>query len=126
MSRGHLASDASFDHSQRSLHAVYVMSNIIPQEAQINSSKNAWAGVEILGRKLAHKYGKINVLNGIEYSEKPKRIGHNQIAVPKGFWKMYYSDDMKYQRCFYFINEPITDEKKRIKDYEVGCSSLLK
>jgi len=86
--RGHLASDASFDYSQRSLKSVYVMSNIIPQHHSINGAEEAWMGLEKLGRRLAKQYGVINVLNGVEYGKNPKRIGHNGIAVPEAFWKI--------------------------------------
>lgn len=107
MDRGHLAEDASFDYTQRSLQAVYVMSNIIPQHSTVNRDKKAWAGVERFGRLLATKIGKVNVLNGVIYSNNPKRIGHNQIAIPDAFWKMYYNKEQKYQRCFYFENNKI-------------------
>lgn len=124
MDRGHLAEDASFDYSQRSLNAVYVMSNIIPQHATVNRDKKAWAGVERFGRAIATKMGKVNVLNGVIYSSNPRRIGHNQIAVPDAFWKMYYNQKQKYQRCFYFENKPVTDSNKNISDYEVECGKL--
>jgi endonuclease G len=116
--------DASFDYSQRSLNAAYVMSNIIPQHATVNRDKKAWAGVERFGRAIAAKMGKVDVLNGVIYSNNPKRIGHNQIAVPDAFWKMYYNQEQKYQRCFYFENKPIADSNKNISDYEVECGKL--
>lgn len=125
MDRGHLFEDASADYSQRSLQSVYVMSNIIPQAQTINRSTKAWAGLERFGRVLAIKMGQVDVLNGVVYSNNPKRIGHGQIAVPDAFWKMYYNDEAKYQRCFYFENEPITDKKKKIKDYEIECRKLF-
>lgn len=124
MDRGHMAEDASFDYSQRSLNAVYVLSNIIPQHSTVNRDKKAWAGVERFGRALATKMGKVDVLNGVIYSNNPKRIGHNQIAVPDAFWKMYYNQERNYQRCFYFENKPITDLNKNISDYEVECGKL--
>lgn len=126
MDRGHLAEDASFDYSQRSLNAVYTMSNIIPQHSTVNRSKKAWAGLERFGRSLAVKLGEIKVLNGVVYSNNPKRIGHNQIAVPNAYWKMYYSDEHDYKRCFYFRNEMISDYKSKISDYEVSCKELLR
>ena len=97
--RGHLANDAAFDYSQRSLHAVYAMSNIISQASTVNRSTKAWAGVERFARALAVKLGKINVLNGVIYSNNPKRIGHNQIAVPDAYWKMLYTDERVAPGC---------------------------
>lgn len=124
--RGHLAPDAGFDYSQRSLNAAYSMSNIIPQHRTINRNAKAWKGLEKFGRVLAKKMGKVNVLNGVVYGNNPYRIGHNQIAVPSAFWKMYYNLDANYQRCFYFENKKVTDKQKKISDYEVGCKKLIK
>ena len=123
--RGHLAPDAAFDYSQRSLRYTYAMSNIIPQTPTVNQGSKAWKGLEKFGRTLASKLGKINVLNGVVYGKKPKRIGRNRMAVPSAFWKMYYTNHMDYQRCFYFENTPIIDKSKRIKDYEIDCSQLV-
>ena len=124
--RGHIFEDAAMDYSQRSLNAIYTMSNIIPQHRTVNRSQKAWAGLERFGRTLATKMGKINVLNGIVYSKHPKRIGRNKIAVPSAFWKMFYSKEQNYQRCFYFENTKITDKSKKVKDYEVSCKKLLR
>ncbi|MBW6487524.1 DNA/RNA non-specific endonuclease [Sulfurimonas sp.] len=126
MDRGHMAEDASFDYSQRSLNAIYVMSNIIPQYFTVNRDKKAWAGLERFGRVMATKMGKVNVLNGVIYSNNPKRIGHNQIAIPTAFWKIYYNKEQNFQRCFYFENKPIVDSNKNVSDYEIACKRLMK
>jgi endonuclease G, mitochondrial len=122
--RGHNFPDADADYSQRSLRSSYVLSQISPQEPSLNRSKKAWAGLERYERVIALKLGEVDVLDGIVFSNKPKRIGHNQIAVPSAFWKMIYSKKNNYQRCFYFDNKPI-DETKSIKDYEVDCNKLF-
>ncbi|RXK00437.1 hypothetical protein CRU98_04575 [Arcobacter sp. CECT 8986] len=44
--RGHLYPDAAADWSNKSLHAVYAMSNIIPQHRTLNRGKDAWMGLE--------------------------------------------------------------------------------
>lgn len=124
--RGHLFEDASADYSQKSLNAVYVMSNIIPQYKDINRGKEYWAGVERYSRFVATQLGKVNVLNGVEYGNNPRRIGHNQIAVPKAFWKMIYSNKVNFKKCFYFQNNKnFIIGKHSIKDFEVDCSLLI-
>lgn len=120
MDRGHMAEDASFDYSKESLNAIYVMSNIVPQNSDLNQNTEGWAGVEQLGRKLAVKYGSVNVLNIIKYSDNPKRMGRNKIAIPDAFIKIYrYGDD---EKCFYFKNESIGS--KQLVDFEVNCQVL--
>lgn len=123
--RGHLAPDAAFDWSQKSLNAVYAMSNIIPQHYSLNRGRHAWKGLEKYGRVLAVKMGKVDVLNGVVYSKSSQRIGRNQISIPTAFWKMYYNKDKGFQRCFYFKNKPEIRGTK-IKDYEVDCKKLLR
>lgn len=125
MDRGHLAPDAAFDWSQKSLHSIYTMSNIIPQHYLINRGSTKWRGLEKYARILAIKMGKVNVLNGVEYGKHPKTIGRDKISVPEAFWKMLYNKDKHFQRCFYFKNAPGSKNKK-IKDYEVECKKLVR
>jgi len=124
--RGHLCPDAAKDWSRQSLHSIYVLSNIIPQYYLINRGKHYWAGVERYARYTAKKLGSVNILNGVIYGAHPKRIGHNQIAVPKAYWKMVYSKKNNFQKCFYFENNKnFILDKKSIKDFVVNCNSLL-
>jgi len=123
--RGHLYPDATADWSQKSLNAVYVMSNIIPQHYSLNRGSRAWKGLEKYGRVLATKMGKVDVLNGVVYSKSSQRIGRSQISIPDAFWKMYYNKGQDFQRCFYFKNKPEIKGKK-IKDYELDCKKLLR
>jgi len=122
--RGHLAPDAAFDWSRKSLHSVYTLSNIIPQHYSLNRGAHSWKGLEKYGRVLATKLGSINVLNGVVYKKYSKKIGRDKISVPNAFWKMYYNSDKNFQRCFYFVNKPEVKGVK-IKDYEVDCQKLI-
>jgi len=126
MDRGHLYPDAAADDNYQKLHSVYAMSNIIPQYKTINRGKKYWAGVERYARHMATKLRSVNVLNGVEYDKKPHRIGHNQIAVPKAFWKIIYNTKEKFEKCFYFENNPLyVKGKNSIKDFIVDCNKLL-
>lgn len=120
MDRGHMAEDASFDYSKESLNAIYVMSNIVPQNSDLNQNLEGWAGVEKLGRSLAVKLGSINVLNIIKYSDNPVRMGRNKVAIPSAFIKIYHRENFK--KCFYFKNESIGN--RRLTDFEVDCENL--
>ena len=124
MDRGHLAPDAAFDYSQKSLNAVYVMSNIIPQYKTVNRSKKMWAGVERYARYMATSIGNVTVLNGVEYGSNPKKIGKNQISVPKAFWKMIYNKEKGFQKCFYFENKK--QSANSIREFVVDCKELLR
>ena len=101
------------------------MSNIIPQHYTLNRSKKAWAGVERYARAMAVKLGKVNVLNGVVYPKKPKRMGRDKIAVPSAFWKMIYNDNKGFRRCFYFENRPEVKGRK-LRDYETDYKRLIR
>lgn len=124
MDRGHLAPDAAFDYSLRSLNSAYTMSNIIPQHKTVNRSKKMWAGVERYARYMATSLNYVDVLNGVKYGKHPKRIGKNQIAVPEAFWKMVYNKSKGFKKCFYFENKKQSADS--IKDFVVDCKKVMK
>jgi len=101
--RGHLAPDAAFDWSQESLDSVYSLANIIPQAPQVN--RNMWSQVEKYARDKAVELGQIEVINVIKYGSRSKRIGKNKMAVSRGFYKVLYNSDEKYEECFYYANK---------------------
>ncbi|WP_373072075.1 DNA/RNA non-specific endonuclease [Sulfurimonas sp.] len=123
MDRGHLANDASFDWSEKSLKSTYSMANVIPQYKNIN--RYTWIKAEKLERLVATKLGKVSVLNSVIYSNSPKTIGRNKVAVPKAFWKMIFNKEKNYERCFYYENIiGLKTRGDKLKDHEVECNSL--
>ena len=86
--RGHLANDASFDYSKKSVRKTYSMANIIPQAPIIN--RRTWIKAEKLERKVAVALGTVSVLNGVIYSPNASRIGKHHITIPDAYWKMIY------------------------------------
>lgn len=117
--RGHLAPDASFDYSPQALHSVYSMANIIPQYSAIN--RKTWVKAEAYERQVARKLGHITVLNGVVYSDTPKRMKKSGIAYPEAFWKMLY-DNHGFERCFYYRNDSHENIKHdQLRDHQVDC-----
>jgi len=120
--RGHLASDASFDYSKNALHSVYSMVNVIPQYYLIN--RYTWVKAEDYTRSLAVRYGTIYVLDGIEYSKNPPRMGKSQIAYPKAFWKAI-TNKLGFDICFRYINTSKVDvNTDTLMSHKVSCSTL--
>jgi len=121
--RGHLANDASFDYDKKVVRKTYSMANIIPQAPNVN--RRTWLKSEKLERNIAVKLGSVNVLNGVIYSDNPKRIGRNKIAVPSAFWKMIFNDDKNYKKCFFYKNDlnAITKGDK-LKNHLIDCDKL--
>jgi len=121
--RGHLASDASFDWSKKSLNDAYSMINIVPQYPKLN--RRTWVKAERYSRIIAIKLGCVDVLNIVVTSPNPQRIGRNQVAVPKGFYKVLYNDEKEFRRCFYYENEISPDiENDKLKNHVVDCKDI--
>lgn len=122
--RGHLANDASFDYDKKTVRKTYSMANIIPQAPQVN--RKTWIKAEKLERNVASKLGSVSVVNGVIYSNNPKRIGKNQIAVPDAFWKMIYNDAKDYKKCFYYKNDlSVSGKGDKLKSHLIDCNKLL-
>lgn len=120
--RGHTqASDASYDFSQRAQLSTYTMSNITPQYP--NTNRRSYLAVEKYERLIASKLGNVEVLTIVEFSNHPKRIGRNKLAVPSGYKKIYWNDKQNYQKCFSIPNDDI---KYDLKEMEVSCKKILK
>ena len=121
--RGHLANDADFDYSKKLVQKTYSMANIIPQAPKVN--QKTWIKAEKLERKIAVALGTVNVINGVLYSQNPKRIGKHHIAVSYAFWKIIYNDSRGYKKCFYYKNDNNIDVKSdKLKNHLVACISL--
>jgi len=117
--RGHLAPDASFDYSSKSLHSVYSMANIIPQYSKIN--RKTWVKAEKYERQVARKLGSVHVMNGVVYGPNPKRMRKSGIAYPQAYWKMLY-DNHGFERCFYYKNDSHEKIKgDKLRDHLVDC-----
>jgi len=121
--RGHMANDASFDWSMKSLNSTYTMANIVPQEPRVN--RYHWVKVERYARLVARKLGSVNVLNIIQYNKNPKRLEKQNIAIPQGFYKIIYNKEKDFERCFYYKNDSSSYEKKeKLKKHLIECSLI--
>lgn len=108
--RGHMANDASFDWSIKSLNSTYSMVNIVPQEPRVN--RYHWVKVERYARLVASRLGSVNVINIIQYTSNPKRLKKQNIAIPQGFYKILYNKEKDFERCFYYKNDSNSYKKK--------------
>jgi len=120
--RGHLAPDAAFDWSQESLEATYSLANIIPQDSDVN--QHQWVKAEEHARKEAKILNEIHVINIVVYSENPKRIGSDKIAVSKGYYKVMYNSDKNYKECFYYENNASLNSST-LNGNKVDCKEAL-
>lgn len=121
--RGHLANDASFDYSVKSMRKTYTMANIVPQAPNVN--RKIWIKAEKYERLMATKLGKVNVVNKVVYNKKPKRIGRNKIAVPSGFYKILFNNEKGFKKCFYYENRlNVRVKGDKLRQHQVDCKQM--
>lgn len=118
-----MANDASFDWSMESLNSTYSMINIVPQDSKVN--RYHWIKVERYARMVSKKLGTLNVTNIIQYSQNPKRLKKQNIAVPQGFYKILYNKEQNFEKCFYYKNDKSSYLKKdKLKNHLIECSLI--
>lgn len=115
--RGHTAPNASFNFNKAAQNSVFLMSNITPQNAQINNK--IWNEIEQRERNLAFKFQSIEVLNLILYDKEPKYI-KNRIAIPSFYVKIIKTP--KFKECYQVPNHEVNDEN--IKQYQINCDKF--
>jgi endonuclease G, mitochondrial len=121
--RGHLAPDAAFDWSQKSLESTYSLANIIPQAPIVN--QQIWQKVEAYAREMAVELGTVSVMNIIKYSASHHTIGTNHIAVSVGYYKVLYNADKSYSECFYYANDlTLTSDGDTIDKHQIDCATV--
>ncbi|EPF8057148.1 DNA/RNA non-specific endonuclease [Campylobacter jejuni] len=112
--RGHTISNASMRKTTQAQRSTFLMSNITPQNPQIN--QKVWNKIEKRERQVALKLGEIEVLNLVNYDSNPQRI-RNQIAIPSSYTKILKGDNFK--ECYQVPNHEV--EVESIKSYKVDC-----
>jgi len=120
--RGHfIVADADFDYDAKALNKAYTMANIQPQSANLN--QRTWIKVERYGRSLAAKLGYINSISIANYNGAHQTVGNN-IVIPTGFYRIYYNNDVSFEKCFYYENNLNIDiDRDKLKDHEINCKS---
>ena len=94
--RGHLAPAADHKDSEKSMKDTFLLSNISPQDPNLN--RVYWAKLEKYVRELVYKHGKVTVVTGPLFLPKTRKdgkkfvsyqvIGNNNVAVPTHYFKI--------------------------------------
>lgn len=83
--KGHMAPAADMRWSQQAMEECFYLSNICPQDHDLNSGD--WANTESLARRIARKYGKVWIVCGPVPGESVKTIGNGKVRIPDSFFK---------------------------------------
>ncbi len=114
--RGHTLSNASMRKTTQAQRSTFLMSNITPQNPQIN--QRVWNKIEKRERQVALKLGSLEVLNLVNYDNNPQRI-RNQIAIPSSYIKILKGENFK--ECYQVPNHEV--ENENIRSYQVKCQN---
>jgi endonuclease G len=122
--RGHaIIADADIDYDDNAVKSCYVMSQIMPQSANVN--QHTWLKVEEYGRNIAKKLGYLNSVTVVKYQKSNFETIKNNVVIPSGYYRIYYNNDTIFKKCFYYKNDLNINWKDDIlKNHEVDCLSI--
>ena len=125
--RGHMCPSADNRWSQRAQEECFLLSNICPQNHNLNSGD--WSEMEKQCRIWANQYGDIYIICGPIFlkNQVHKHIGHG-VQVPEAFFKVVYCPSIQKAIGFIYRNQPgdrpkgdyvnSVDEIERITGYD--------
>jgi endonuclease G len=121
--KGHLcpAGDMEFDKSAYT--DTFFTSNISPQKHDFNSG--IWNRLEQKTRYWAGKYNDIYIVTGGILKDSDKKIGTEEVSVPKYFYKIILAKSGKEHKAIAFL-VPNEDSDKSLYDFVVPIETLEK
>ncbi|QOG02762.1 DNA/RNA non-specific endonuclease [Flavobacterium sp. MDT1-60] len=121
--KGHLcpAGDMEFDKSAYT--DTFFTSNISPQKHDFNSG--VWNRLEQKVRYWAGKYSDIYIVTGGILKDSDKKIGTEEVSVPKYFYKIILAKSGKEHKAIAFL-VPNEDSDKSLYDFVVPIETLEK
>jgi endonuclease G len=124
--KGHLAPDSGFDFDKKVLSNTYDLNiNAIPMAAKVN--RKTWIKSEKYSKQTASKLGYLQVIDFAVFSNHPKTMGKNKIAIAKGFYKILINKKKNFQKCFYYDNiKNVNIKKDKLKSHIVSCNKVFK
>lgn len=106
--RGHMAPAADFSYNQTYKYDSFYMSNVSPQNRQLNAG--LWGEMEIQIRKWASRRGDFIIVTGPVLEPGLPTIGkYNRVAVPRFFYKIVFDIARRQAIAFLMPNQAIAD-----------------
>ncbi|WP_433834903.1 DNA/RNA non-specific endonuclease [Flavobacterium anhuiense] len=121
--KGHLCPAGDMEFNKEAYNDTFYTSNISPQKKEFNAG--IWNRIEQKTRYWAGKYNDIYVVTGGIAKDSDKKIGTENVAVPKYFYKIVLAKDGKEHKAIAFL---VPNEKsvKSIYDFVVQIETLEK
>lgn len=118
--RGHMAPAEDFSRSQEAIEETFIMSNVIPQKAGVNSG--SWAQLEKKVRSWACGEEKITVITGPVLSDGMAKI-KDSISIPNEFFKVVI-DETPPRKAIAFVYIQ-TEKKQKMENKQVPLLEVL-
>lgn len=122
--RGHLCPAGDMNFNQIAMTESFFMTNVSPQKPGFN--RGIWRELEEQTRDWAVENDSIYVVSGAIFSQNPKRIGEDEVAVPSKFYKVVAdisADDGYKAIAFVFQNKDYPDDAD-FMDYAMSVNEL--
>jgi|APGre2960657404_1045060.scaffolds.fasta_scaffold50899_1 endonuclease G len=119
--RGHLAPAGDMSWSARAMEESFYYSNMSPQDPSFN--RGIWKKLEEQVRSWAGELGTVYVVTGPVLKGEMNTIGHNNVAVPKYYYKVILDNNGNKPKAIGFImrNE---GSKGSLSNYAVSIDSV--
>ena len=121
--KGHLCPAGDMGFSRDAYNDTFYTSNISPQKKEFNAG--IWNRIEQKTRYWAGKYNDIYVVTGGILKDSDKKIGTENVAVPKYFYKIVLAKNGKEHKAIAFL-VPNEKSDKSIYDFVVPIETLEK
>ena len=121
--KGHLCPAGDMEFDKKAYNDTFYTSNISPQKHDFNSG--IWNRIEQKTRYWAGKYNDIYVVTGGVLKDSDKKIGTEEVAVPKYFYKIILAKSGKENKAIAFL-VPNENSDKSIYDFVVPIETIEK
>ncbi|MBN2893318.1 MAG: DNA/RNA non-specific endonuclease [Bacteroidales bacterium] len=122
--RGHMCPAGDMNFNQTAMTETFYLTNISPQKPGLN--RGIWKELEEQVRDWAVKNDSLYIVAGAIFSQNPKKIGENNVAVPSKFYKVVADISAKdgYKAiAFVFDNKDYPDDAE-FMDYAITVNEL--
>ncbi len=122
--RGHLCPAGDMNFNQTAMSQSFFMTNISPQKPGLN--RQIWKELEEKVRDWAVDNDSIIIITGPIFSQKPRRIGNNKVAVPSQFYKVVADISNKdgYKAIAFIFDNKDYNTNEQFMDYAISVDEL--
>ena len=121
--KGHLCPAGDMEFDKEAYDDTFYTSNISPQKHDFNSG--IWNRIEQKTRYWAEKYNDIYIVTGGVLKDSDKKIGTEEVAVPKYFYKIILTKSGKENKAIALL-VPNENSDKPIYDFVVSIETIEK